>query len=224
MLASYLAILHGPFGDVVAIIYSYPVVTLFLAHFILNERQSPWKLISAFILCFGIILVVKPNFIFGPGRNLSFGFIMAFIGALATGLHNICLHHLKEVETSILVFWSGMMGLLECLAFTFWNNGEFSFLQTEIHLDGKIVFNLVLLGLLGAFATWTSNASYQTLSSTTCAFLRSQEIILAYIVQIFIFEDLPTVLTAIGSTLILLSGIMISVESSSPYEPIKSTR
>ena len=223
MLASYLAILHGPFGDVVSIIYSYPIVTLFLAHFILNERQSLWKLISAFVLCFGIILVVKPKFIFESGETLNFGFIMAFIVALATGLHNICLHHLKQVETSVLVFWSGIMGLLECLAFTFWNNGEFTFLKTEIHLESRILFSFVLLGILGAFATWTSNASYQTLSPTTCAALRSTEILFAYIVQIFIFKDIPTVLTIIGSTLILISGIMISFESSSPYEPIKST-
>ena len=147
MLTTYLAILHGPFGDVVAIIFSYPVVTLFLAYFILNERLSLWKLILAFVLCFGIILVVKPSFIFGSGEEMNFGIFMAFIVALATGLHNICLHHLKYVETSVLIFWSGIMGLLECLAFTIWNTGEFSLLQTEIILDEKILLNLFLLGL-----------------------------------------------------------------------------
>ena len=151
MLATYLAILHGPFGDVVSIIYSYPVVTLILAFLILEDRISILKLILALILGFGVILIVKPNFIFASGGNWNFGLTMAFIVSLTTGLHNVCLYHLKNVETSVLVFWSGIMGLLECLAFSFWNNGELTFFNTEIHLDSKMIMNLISLGLLGKF-------------------------------------------------------------------------
>merc|ERR1712223_201301 len=80
----YLAVLNIPIGNALAIIFSSPVFTLILTFLVLGHRHSLWKIIFAFIVFIGVVMIIKPPFIFGTttssaiseGINL-FGILMA---------------------------------------------------------------------------------------------------------------------------------------------------
>ena len=61
----YLAVLNIPIGDALAIIFSSPVFTLILTFIILGHRHSLWKIIFAFIVFIGVVMIIKPPFLFG---------------------------------------------------------------------------------------------------------------------------------------------------------------
>lgn len=69
MMCSYLAVLYIPLGDAMTLIYAGPIFTMTFAFLFLRIRQGPWKIFFALVLVLGVILVVRPPFIF-PNDNL----------------------------------------------------------------------------------------------------------------------------------------------------------
>ena len=68
MMFSYLAVLYCPLGDAMTVIYSGPLFTMLFSYLFLRIRQGLWKILFALILIVGVILVIRPPFMF-PNQN-----------------------------------------------------------------------------------------------------------------------------------------------------------
>ena len=64
MMFSYLAVLYCPLGDAMTVIYSGPIFTMLFSYLFLRIRQGLWKIFFALILLVGVILVIRPPFMF----------------------------------------------------------------------------------------------------------------------------------------------------------------
>ena len=107
---------------------TYSLATIFLKH-----KLRLWKMMSAVVLIFGILLVVQPPFLFGSdsksdskAQNSTNGtsenddpnmkhndmyYIGALIGlcaAIAGGLLNVTVNFCKEIHSFVLLWWSGI--------------------------------------------------------------------------------------------------------------------
>lgn len=69
MMCSYLAVLYCPLGDDLTVIYTCPIFTMLFSFLILKIRQGLWKILFAFCLITGVILVVRPPFLFPDEGN-----------------------------------------------------------------------------------------------------------------------------------------------------------
>ena len=108
------------------IIYTAPIFTMIFSFIFLRIRQGLWKIFFALLLMIGVILVVKPPFLFpqynlhlniqqnnltlhfygeeytlGDENNHWLGVAICFGAALCTGLMNVVFNHLKVCNTTL---------------------------------------------------------------------------------------------------------------------------
>ena len=108
---------------------TYSLATIFLKH-----KLRLWKMMSAVVLIFGILLVVQPPFIFGSADSKSdskaqnstngtsenddpnvkhndmyyIGALIGLCAAIAGGLLNVTVNFCKEIHSFVLLWWSGI--------------------------------------------------------------------------------------------------------------------
>ena len=63
----------------------YPIVTIFLAYYVLNEPIKPAQLVAAFLSVLGGVLISRPPFLFGSDDSLPrpplLGYVTAIVGS-----------------------------------------------------------------------------------------------------------------------------------------------
>ena len=240
MMCSYLGVLYIPLGDALTIIYTAPIFTMIFSYIFLRTRQGFWKISLAILLMIGVILIIRPPFIFPQnapklqfhqqskktnqtfmaGENNSrmeietfywMGVAMSLGASCIGGLMNVSINYLKEVDSGTVYFWNGLMSIFCSFAFlTFDQNSQIFFNMKNVDLE--TVGKLAALASIGICSNWMSTISYQLLDPTFCAVLRSQEVIFAYIAQMIVFHVIPCNISFIGAFLVLLSAVCMPLE------------
>ena len=241
MMCSYLGVLYIPLGDALTIIYTAPIFTMIFSYIFLRTRQGLWKVSLAILLMIGVILVIRPPFIFpqNPPKlqflqqrkktNQTFnaaekissmdletihwmGVAMSLGASCIGGLMNVSINYLKEVDSGTVYFWNGLMSIICSFAFlSFDQNSQIFFNMKNVDLE--TVGKLAALASIGICSNWMSTISYQLLDPTFCAVLRAQEVIFAYIAQMIVFHVIPCNISFIGAFLVLLSAVCMPLEN-----------
>ena len=211
-----------PIGDALAVVFSCPAFTLLSTFMILGHRHSLWKIIFALIVIIGVVMIVQPPFLFGSNSDNSennvggdrlFGVLMAITTAILGGFQSTILHYLKHIHSIILVFWTGVIGMLECLVFAFfYNQGSMIFSGNYLNFSFDSVWQLFVMAIIGTVALIITTKAYQFLDPTICVVLASQEVLLAFIIQAYFFHDPVGIWNILGGSLVLISGVCISSE------------
>ena len=212
-----------PIGDALAIVFSCPAFTLLSTFMILGHRHSLWKIIFALIVIIGVVMIIQPPFLFGSNSDNSennvhgnrlFGVLMAITTAILGGFQSTILHYLKHIHSIILVFWTGVIGMLECLVFAFfYNEGSMIFSGNYLNFSFESVWQLFVMAIIGTVALILTTKAYQLLDPTICVVLASQEVLLDFMIQAFFFKDPVGIWNILGGSLVLISGICISSEA-----------
>jgi len=233
MMCSYLGVLYIPLGDALTIIYTGPIFTMLFSFLFLRIRQGLWKISCACCLMVGVILVVRPPFLFPKhtmhlqiqDNNQTFlaqdyslndedihwiGVAICFAASCIGGLINVSIRYLKDVDSGTVMFWSGLMSIF--CAFTFLSFDHKSQIFFLKNLDSTTVGELFALATVGICANWMATASYQLLDPTICAVLRAQEVIMAYVAQAIVLHVIPYYLSFVGAALVVASAIGMPME------------
>ena len=215
----YLAFLNMPIGDALAIVFSSPVFTLISTFMILGHRHSLWKVIFALVVIIGVVLIVQPPFLFGSNSENTndgarlLGVIMAVTTATLGGFQSTILNYLNHLHSVILIFWTGVIGILECLVFAiFYHQDSLLFSGNYLNLSLEFIWQSLILALIGTIALFITTKAYQLLDPTICSVLGSQEVLLAFMIQAYFFKDPVGIWNILGGLLVLISGLCISSE------------
>eukprot|EP00834_Sanchytrium_tribonematis_P002874 NODE_98_length_20568_cov_1.409546.p5 type:complete len:369 gc:universal NODE_98_length_20568_cov_1.409546:691-1797(+) len=105
------AIVNMELSDVNVILFVGPLLTLFLARFMLNEALTPTK-IAALVLGFvGIILVSRPSFIFGKRENSSTypyrstAIVVALVGSVMNAFNFVLIRKIGTGVPYLTMVW-----------------------------------------------------------------------------------------------------------------------
>lgn len=231
---------YMPLGDALTLVFTEPLWTIILSKFILHIRIGVWKTLFGLVLVTGVVLCVQPPFLFPdpsiidapidnttdingnvtaanslqdePGSDNYFLGAGLAIGAALTGsLANILIAKCEIITSSVLVFYSGMGGVivaLFCSIFDPYNKIVFSISDISLN-DWAILLALGASGMIGYFSM---TRSLKLIPPTTVAVLRAMEIVLAYIVQALVMGETPDLLSISGSSFVGVSVIAIALE------------
>ena len=105
------------------------------------------------------------------------------------------------------------MGALQCFVLSFLDQqGQQG--STLVKFDFEAFFQdqnqihyLIMFALAGSLGAWALTYACQNVNSIWYG-LRSHEIGMAYMIQIFLFGEVPLTSTIIGASLIIVSGLM----------------
>ena len=267
IICSFSCVLLMPLGDALTLIFSSPLITMILASAFLGHKMRLFKITLGAVLLSGIILVVRPPFLFndigsssqdsskawhnpksfvtiyfrrvGWGHFIcicsSFNIFLCYqdyqkadedyntyyyigaglagSGALISGFLNLAINYCRQVNSVVLLLWSGLGGLLvSSLAFTFDSNARFFDARLTEVSTGQWTAYFCMAGA-GILSYFSMTRALQLIDPTFVAFVRSLEIVLAYLVQAFFMADIPEPTSVLGSSLVILCVILIGFEA-----------
>ena len=193
-----------PMATCYAIFFAMPLLITLMAIPMLGEKVGIRRGIAVMVGLVGVLIVLRP----GAGEAFSWGHIAA-VGAAVTGaLTSIIVRKIGQDERSVVL-------MLYPMVLTFFAMGmimPFVYVPMPVtHLGLTAV--MAFLGTLGALAII---AAYRAAPAVIVAPMQYSQILWAALYGWLFFEESVDLYTAIGSSVIIASGIYIVLREGTP--------
>jgi len=202
-----------PLGDAATIIFSSPVIVMAMSFFMLGEHCSVYRSFIVFLLIGGVVLITKPPFLFdidNPediGNYNIWGYVAAILATLFTAFNIVVMRKCKHVHYSVVVFQLSFYSLLLSIGLLVFSG------DMGIPKGGMKVWILIFLfaafGVLGQVLVAVALVHED---AGRVAVTRSLDIVLAYILQVTVFGDIPDWTSFVGAGIVILCVVLIGVE------------
>ncbi len=193
-----------PMATCYAIFFAMPLFITLMAIPMLGEKVGLRRGIAVIFGLIGVIIVLRP----GSGDGFSLGHLAA-LGAATTGsLSSVIVRKIGRDERSVVL-------MLYPMVLTFVATGAlmpFVYLPMPVS-DMALTAVMAFLGTLGALG---SIAAYRTAPAIVVAPMQYSQIIWAAIYGSFFFNESVDFYTAVGSSVIIASGIYIVLREDTP--------
>ncbi|XP_043484042.1 solute carrier family 35 member G1-like [Leptopilina heterotoma] len=202
-----------PLGDATTIIFSSPVIVIALSFIFLREPCGVLRIAVITALLTGVILVSRPPFIFETSKLDNYdplGYTCALLATVFTALNIVVMRKCVEIHYAVIVFNLSGWTLISATTFYLINSqGHINFhLPHDWFTWGQIIL-VVVTGLSGQVLV---AKALKIEGAGKVSVTRSLDIILAYVCQIYFFDEVPTLSNISGAMLILLSVICMGFE------------
>lgn len=193
----FLAIARIPIALAVSAYFVGPIVAVVLSVLFLRETLTVRKMLSLGLGFLGSLVVLRPS------GEIEEGVILAFGAGLFFGLYLIATRqasqHSDPIKTLAFQCVAGTVLLSPQAAFTF------QVPQIEV------LWLFLGLGLFSAIAHILTILAFRRSDASTLAPLVYLELVGSAIIGFLIFREVPTLMTLIGASLIIFSGLLLVV-------------
>ncbi|KAK6638133.1 hypothetical protein RUM44_008558 [Polyplax serrata] len=197
-----------PLGDATTIIFSSPVFVMVLSFIILREPCGFFRALIVALLLLGVVLIAKPPFIFQFFYHVEqsydvVGYTSALFATLFTALNIVVMRKCKDVHFSVVVLQLSLWSLIcsGSLLILFVGYGADAIVSPHGLHEWVLTALVSVLGLSGqvlvAKALGLEGAG-------KVAVIRSLDIILAFILQVTVFGEVPDWMSGLGAACVLL--------------------
>lgn len=193
-----------PLAICYAIFFAMPLLITLLAIPMLGERVGLRRGVAVVVGLLGVLIVLRP----GGGEGFSLGHLAA-IGAAVTGaLTSVIVRKIGGAERSVVL-------MLYPMVLTFFAMGAvMPFVYVPMNVtDLGLTAVMAFLGMLGALGTI---AAYRLAPAVIVAPMQYSQIIWAALYGWLFFNETVDLYTAIGSAVIIGSGIYIVLREGTP--------
>ncbi|XP_063227141.1 solute carrier family 35 member G1-like [Bacillus rossius redtenbacheri] len=207
-----------PLGDATTIIFSSPMFVMILSFIFLREPCGFFRTTVVFLLLSGLVLISKPPFIFQAMSHQEhrhydvLGYACAVTATLFTALNMVVMRKCKDVHFSVVVLQLSAWALLVAAALL---------AVTRPHLvlprgwqQWALVAAVSGFGLAGqvlvARALSLEDAGRVSIT-------RSMDIVLAFLLQVFAFGELPDWMSVLGAAFVLACVVAMGLEDKINY-------
>ena len=194
---NFFALSYLPITLTIALFFAMPIVTTLLSIPILGEQVGLRRFMAVLVGFFGVLVIVQPW-----GAQFHWAVFLS-IGAL-------CCAATYFVLTRLLA------GTDNGSTSQLWANGVATLCLTPVALKGWVwpdeLLNLgvlLFIGILGGTSHILATLAYRLAPASTLAPVTYVQVIYATAVGFLVFGTLPTVWTALGTTIIIGSGVYI---------------
>ena len=196
LLAIFVALRNLPLATVVSISFAAPIFTTIFSIFLLNERVGLYRWLAVFVGFLGIVIISEPGF-----SSLNIFYIYPIIFCLGLSYVAIAIRKLSSTEPVWLISFFFSFSILILSLFSFYQNWIMpSFID---------LFLLSMIGILGGIANLWLSQSYKLSEVSLVTPLKYLALVFAIIFGYFIWDEIPTSKTLMGSVLVILSSFII---------------
>lgn len=209
MILLYYAFQTTSLADATVISFSCPVFTSIFALIFLKEKYSLWDALFTAFAIIGVILIVRPPFLFGSNsRGMNESYADHLKGTLASVAHAVLAAFTlviirkmgKSVDYFLTIWYYVVLGLMECVVVLF-ILGEWS-----LPYCGLDRLFLILIGLFGLGGQVFLTKALQIEKAGPVALMRTMDVVFAFIFQIIFLNDVPTWWTVGGALCVVASS------------------
>eukprot|EP00088_Acartia_fossae_P008244 TRINITY_DN13925_c0_g1_i1.p1 TRINITY_DN13925_c0_g1~~TRINITY_DN13925_c0_g1_i1.p1 ORF type:complete len:486 (+),score=101.79 TRINITY_DN13925_c0_g1_i1:36-1493(+) len=197
-----------PIGDFTTIMFSSPVFVMLLSICILKERCGIFRVIAGVTLLVGVLLIAKPPIIWGQGEEEYdlLGYSLNCLACLMSALGLVLTKKIaKQVEKIVILFYLGVASVILGLVglFTFGEPANPPLWEWGMSVG---------IGLLGLVQQYFLIYAVTLESPARVQIVRTLQIVLAYVVQVVLFDKMPVLTDFFGAALVLGTIIAITFE------------
>ena len=144
-----------------------------------------------------------------PQTKTYLGVLAALGGAIFSANVTIAVSYLRRFSHNVLLFYGGMGGFLLVLMIA-----KFDEESRIFHNFGNADLpKIIFAAFLGIFANLMAIKSFQMIPPTVASFVRTQQVVFAFILQSAVMNVVPSVYSIIGAVLVVTSALLIPFES-----------
>ncbi|XP_070564629.1 solute carrier family 35 member G1-like [Ptychodera flava] len=199
-------------GDATTIdIGSIPIMTTLLACLFLSEKCKVTDMIITIINLTGILLVSRPEFVFGTEtshkENDSLGYLLAFAAAVTLSLGALFTKMMSDGTSLLLILlFNGISGIV-VTAPTSYFFSPMTLLAAFQNNPNNVGF---LTGMAGFFILYlyTFNKALQLETAAKVTLIFNIQVFTGFIADTFLFGKIPTHFELIGAALVLFSSLL----------------
>ncbi|XP_065336171.1 solute carrier family 35 member G1-like [Cloeon dipterum] len=213
LVALFFATRRLPLGDSTTVIYSSPIFVVLMSYVFLKEACGFFRTLVIFVLMTGAIFVLQPPIFFQENAENwdVWGYTAAILCAFFTAINIVLMRKCKEVHYSLLVFhfsvWCTVMALILNFVPGPWESGGNLIDATLV----QWVF-AVLVGILGLVGQVLLTRALSMEGAGKVSVTRTLDIVLAFVVQVFWWEQVPGWMSILGAFLVCISVAAIGTE------------
>jgi len=193
ILAQFWAISVLPLSNAVILNSLSPFFVLFMAYFFLKEKIHSKSVLAILIAMCGAFLVVKPS----SGIDL-FPSLIGMSSAFFAASTFVLLRKLREYnppEINVFYFLVFSVIMISPLMLT-------SFVVPSL----SQLVKLIVIGVFGTIAQITMTVAYKYAEASKLAIYIYLNIVMSSIIAIFMFSEIPDILSICGGSLIIMGG------------------
>ena len=196
IVAIFIALRKLPLATVVSISFAAPVFTTIMSIFLLNEKVGLYRWLAVLVGFVGIVIISEPGF-----SSMNIYYLYPIVFCLGLSYVAIAIKQLSKTEPVWLISFYFSISIMILSFFTI----------TKGWLLPSIIdlFLLSLLGILGGLANLWLTQSYKFSDVSLVTPLKYLALVFAIFFGYFIWKEIPTYKTLIGSTLVIVSSLII---------------
>ncbi|XP_070263212.1 solute carrier family 35 member G1-like [Myotis yumanensis] len=216
MILLYYAFHRTSLADATVVSFSCPVFTSLFACMFLKEKYSLWDVLFPAFAITGVILSVRPPFLFGSNTaettgsysdHLKGAFASLGQAVFAASTFVILRKMGKSVDCFLTIWYYIVAGLLECVIILF-VLGEW-----RLPNCGMDRLFLLLIGLFGLGGQVFLTKALQIEKAGLVALMKTMDVVFAFIAQIIFLHDIPTWWTVGGALCVVASSAGAAVRT-----------
>lgn len=200
---------HLPLAQCYAIFFTMPLMITVLAWPFLGEPIDLWRGALVALGFAGVLVALQPG-----STDFQLAHLTAICGATTGALNSLILRKIGHREKSGVILLYPVLGQVAVAA------AIMPFVWQPIGLfDVQIG---LLIGILGTVGGLLIIAAYRTAPAIVVAPMQYSQIIWASILGVIFFDEIPSLMSVIGITIIIAAGLMLLFSAS--RSPAKSGR
>jgi drug/metabolite transporter (DMT)-like permease len=194
--AIFIALRNLPLATVVSISFAAPIFTTIMSIFFLSEKVGIYRWLAVIVGFVGIIIITQPGL-----SLLNIYYIYPIIFCLGLSYVAIAIRQLSTSEPVWLIsfYFSASITILGLMSL------PFGWVMPSL----KDFILLSLVGVLGGVANLLLSQSYKLSEVSLVTPLKYLALIFGIIFGYLIWDEVPTISTLFGSTLVILSSVII---------------
>ena len=196
IIAIFIALRKLPLATVVSISFAAPIFTTIFSIFLLSEKVGIYRWLAVLVGFIGILIITEPGI-----SNLNIYYIFPIIFCLGLSYVAITLRQLSTTEP----VW--LISLFFSIAITFLSFLTLPFGWVMPSFNHFLILSLV--GIFGGVSNLWLSQSYKYSEVSLVTPLKYLTLVFAIIFGYFIWDEIPTIKTLIGSLLVIVSTLII---------------
>jgi drug/metabolite transporter (DMT)-like permease len=202
LICVYYALVHIPFAEATMLQYLNPMFTAILAILFLGERVQRSTLACIALSFTGLLIIVRPEFLFGQinsGYSL-FAVVAAILGAFGSGVAYVLVRKLSASEDpSVIIIYFPLVALPLSIILL---GSDF------VMPEGITWVWLLLVGVFTQVGQFGLTKAMQTETASQATSFAYTQVVFAAILGWLVFSELPSIWTFVGGGLIILGAFV----------------
>ena len=201
-------IIYTSIGNALFLFYIYGIITPIFGFFLLKERFNKYNLISLALSLVALFFLFQPN----SFNTWKLGGFFAILSAVCQSLYFISRRKLLAYSASTMMILNTFVGIvvLGILSLIFERSFYNGIIQT---ISPKTWITTIIFGIDNFLAWLFMTKGFELSKASTGSIVLLIENVFAIILAAIFLNEIPTYLTIIGGSLIVLSSIIVISKS-----------